>query len=195
MSEKKPFSLLLLIFLLSAFCSYHIYYYCLNEKNNYLVENYYVQNEALVSNPPVIVEKTNNNYEVYLGILKIPKLSMELGFYNLNSEKNDVNQNIQILKDSVMPNVLGGTIYFAAHSGDSYLGYFKNISKLEIGDDIIINYQNKDYNYIVNDIFELDKNGVIEVNKNVNENYVVLTTCSRNKEKQLIISGKLLKGV
>lgn len=195
MSEKKPFSLLLLIFILAGFCSYHIYYYCLNEKNDRLVENYYLETNSIENNQTQIVEKINVQSEKYLGVLKIPKLNIELGFYNVDSKKNNVNQNIQILKESVMPNIKGGTIYLAAHSGDSYLGYFKNIDKLEYDDEIIVIYENNSYYYIVNDIFELDKNGHISINKNISENYLVLTTCSKTKDRQLIITAKQLNKV
>lgn len=194
MKEKKPFSLLLLIFLLSGFCSYHIYYYCLNERNNQLVDKYYNKSIPVNNNLPQKVEKTDYE-EDYFGILKIPKLKMELGFYNIDSKKNNVNQNIQLLRESVMPNILGGTIYLAAHSGDSYLGFFKNIDKLELNDEVIINYQKMDYHYTINNIFEMNKNGIITVNKNIHENYVVLTTCSKNKDKQLVITGKLFNKV
>ncbi len=193
MNEKKPFSLLLVIFVLACFCSYHIYYFCLNEKKEKLVDNYYVENKPIVSNSPQKVEKINIEKEDYAGILIIPKIKLKLGVDKIDSKKNDISQNIKILEESLMPDIEGGTIYFAAHSGDSYISFFKNLGKLSINDEVIINYNEKKYHYIVNDIYEMNKTGKILVNKNVVENYVVLTTCSKNKNKQLIVTGKLFK--
>ena len=193
MIEKKPFSIILLILAIATFFSYHIYYYWVNRANDSLVQNYYQNNKKEeVKNISVQKIVKEDNKEEYLGILSIQKLNLKLGFYDINSNKNDVSQNIQLLKESVMPDIKGGTIYFAAHSGSSYISYFNNLDKLTNDDKITINYQNKEYQYVINNIYEMPKNGKIEINKNIDENYLVLTTCSKNKNMQLIITSKLL---
>ena len=186
MNEKKPFSLLIIMFTLAMFCSYHIYYYTQNKVNDNLTRNYEEKKE---NNDVVKVV----NKEDYLGILEIPKINLVKGFYTINSSKNNVNSNVTLLKDSIMPNKEKSIIYLAAHSGTGYVAYFKDLDKLNIDDKVIINYQNKKYIYNINDIYEIDKNGTITVNHNINEKYIVLTTCSKNKDKQLVITGKLIK--
>lgn len=192
MKRKKPISLLMLIFALSLFCSYHIYYYCINELNNKKVDKY-IEEIVVNNNPQVIVEKTLETKEDYLGILEIPKLNLKQGFYNIDSKNNDVNKSVMLLKNSVMPDNVNSTIILAAHSGNSYVGYFKNLDKLNIEDKINIYYQKNKYQYTVTNIYELDKNGHILVDKNIHENILVLTTCSKNEEKQLVVYAKLLK--
>ena len=192
MKRKKPISLLMLIFALSLFCSYHIYYYCINELNNKKVDKY-IEEIVVNNNPKVIVEKTLEAKEDYLGILEIPKLNLKQGFYNIDSKNNDVNKSVMLLKNSVMPDNVNSTIILAAHSGNSYVGYFKNLDKLNIEDKINIYYQKNKYQYTVTNIYELDKNGHILVDKNIHENILVLTTCSKNEEKQLVVYAKLLK--
>ena len=139
------------------------------------------------------MEKTLETKEDYLGILEIPKLNLKQGFYNIDSKNNDVNKSVMLLKNSVMPDNVNSTIILAAHSGNSYVGYFKNLDKLNIEDKINIYYQKNKYQYTVTNIYELNKNGHILVDKNIHENILVLTTCSKNEEKQLVVYAKLLK--
>lgn len=192
MKKEKPISLILCILALSFFLSYHVYNRCIDELNNKKVDKI-MEKEIKENNSQKIVEKINSKDEKdYLGIISIPKINLKKVFYNINDPKNNVDMNVAVLKNSVMPNINGGVLYLAAHSGNSYLGFFKNIDKLTINDKIKIYYNNKDYEYIVNNKYELDKNGKISINKNIHETYLVLTTCSRNKNKQLVITAKLI---
>jgi len=194
MNEKKPLSLMFIILVMAMFCSYHIYYYFINKNNNDLVKEYdYFENNTK-SYPQHIVEKVRNEniHEQYYAILKISKINLVEGFYNVDNKKNNVDTSVTMLKESIAPNHKGSVMYLAAHSGTGYLAYFKDLDKLEINDIIIINYQNNDYKYIVNEIYEEEKNGKITVNHNIHENYLVLTTCSKNKNQQLVITSKLI---
>ncbi len=188
--KKSHISLIILMIAISLFGSYHIYYYFLDKNNNDLIRDYYISNTI---EEPVKVVKTINKEEKeeYLGILKIPKINLKEGFYNINSKNNNINKSIMILKESVLPSGNGSIIYLTAHSGTGYLAFFKDLNKLNINDIIYLDIENNSYQYIVNDIYEVDKNGKIAVNHNINENYLVLTTCSKNN-KQLVITSKLV---
>ena len=192
MEKIRPISLFIAIFIIALVISYHIYYHFIDEINDKVVNNY-IENEIVEEISTNNVEKINipEKKEKILGIIEISKINLKKGFYNINSKENNVNKNITILKGSEMPNIKGSTLILAAHSGDSYLSYFKDIDLLKLDDKIIIHYNNIKYNYLVNDIYELPKNGKITFNKNINENILVLTTCSKNKDKQLIVVSKL----
>lgn len=192
MSEKKPISLLIIILTLALLCSYHIYYHFVNTVNDNLVKNYYEKEQQ--DNNSIKTEKINNdkNKEDYFGILTINKINLKEGFYNINSSKNNVNNSVTLLKESIMPPKRGSIIYLAAHSGEGSIAYFKNLNKLTINDIATINYNGSEYHYVINDIYEMPKNGNITVNHNINENYLVLTTCSNNKNMQIIITAKML---
>ena len=194
MSEKKPFSILIIIFTLALFCSYHIYYHFSNMVNDSLINNYYEKENNEENNPQLVVEKTNANgsKEEYIGILTIPKIALREGFYQVDSPNNNVNNSVTLLKESIMPEVSGSIIYLAAHSGSGNLAYFKNLNKLTENDIVTINYNKHEYHYIINNIYEMPKNGEITVNRNIKEDYLVLTTCSNNKNMQLIITAKML---
>lgn len=190
MKEKKHISLIILLISFSLFCSYHIYYYFLDKSNNDLVRNYY-DTLSINNDEPVISKVNNTKKEEYLGILRIPKISLVEGFYNINSKNNNIGKSVMILKESVMPNIDGSIIYLVAHSGTGYLAYFKNLDKLNIDDIIYLDIDNLSYEYVINDIYEVDRNGLININHNINDNYLILSTCSNN-DKQLIISSKLI---
>ena len=194
MERKRNISLLFIIFIISLFLSYHIYNYCITEFNkqkvdNYLIE-YEIQDNYRENNIQKIEyqEKSND----YLGVLLIPKLNFKQGFYNINDQRNDVNQNIEVLKGSLMPDIKGSSLIIAGHKGESYLGYFNNLDKLSINDELDIFYHNKKYQYTIFDIYELEKNGKISFTKNIYENYLVLTTCSKKDNRQLIVVAKLV---
>ena len=195
MNEKKPFSLMILIFIFAMFCSYHIYYYVIDKTNDSLVRNYSVKKEIENNTKNVVTKIDNSNKEEYLAILEIPKIDFIGGFYSVNSNKNNVNENITLLKESTMPDTDGSIIYLAAHSGTGHLAYFNNIDKLNIDDIIKIKYHSKLYSYSINDIYEMPKNGSITINRNIHEKYLVLTTCSKHKGEQLVITSKLMSEV
>lgn len=178
---------------LSLFCCYHIYYYFLDKGSNDLVREYYQTNASVVEPERLVKKMSNEVKEEYLGILKIPKINLQEGFYNINSKKNNVNNSVTILKESTMPNINGSIIYLTAHSGYGYLAYFKDLDKLEIDDFITVDIRNDSYHYVVYDIYEVDKTGKITINHTINDNLLVLSTCSNNKGKQLVVISKLIK--
>ena len=193
MRKKSHISIIILMIALSLFGSYHIYYYFLDKSSNDLIRNYYISSPVI--NEKKLVKKVNNEIkENYLGILRIPKINLMEGFYQLNSKNNNINKSVTLLKESILPNNDGSIIYLTAHSGSGYLAFFKDLDKLELDDVMYLDINNKTYQYIVNDIYELNKNGVIAVSHNINDDYLVLTTCS-NKEKQLVVIAKMINKV
>lgn len=184
MFKKKDIKLILLFLIVGIFASYHIYYLIKNNNEYNLV----LQEEDF---PQYLVEKENLKVNNYLGILSIPKIKLEKKFYRLDSNENNVNKNIQLLKGSEMPNIKNSYLIIAAHSGNSYLGFFKNLAKLTLKDKIYIYYENTKYEYEINNIYEMDKNGKISFIKYSSDNYLVLTTCAKNN-KQLVVTSKLV---
>ena len=191
MKEKRCISLIIIMVSLSLFCCYHIYYYFLDKGSSDLVRNYYVS-ELNEETKPVVKKINNKGVEEYLGILKIPKINLRQGFYNINSNNNIVSKSVTILKESTMPSNNGSIIYLTAHSGSGYLAFFKDLNKLDINDMVYLDIDGNNYQYIVNNIYELERSGKIIVNHNIHENYLVLSTCGNN-DKQLVVSSKLVK--
>ena len=89
-------------------------------------------------------EETNiHNYqdiESYIGYLEIPKIKFRRGFYNITSKLNTVEANIEIIKGSEMPDVTNANLIIAGHSGTGWKAFFKDLYKLEIGDEATVTY-------------------------------------------------------
>jgi len=131
----------------------------------------------------------NTNYEdETIGKLIIKKININHNLYDINNPQNNVDKNIAILEGSVFPPSKESIIFIAAHSGTGKLAYFKDLDILNKDDQITLIYKNKNYNYIVKNKWETKKNGFIDIPKE-NNNQLILTTCSPNKDhKQLIIN-------
>lgn len=199
MKEKYHISLIMIVLSLALFSSYHIYYYFLNQKDDVLIEKYFNKSEAVIDNVNLVSETVNKeneiNEEEYLGIIEIPKIKLQEGFFGVLSKNNNVSTSVTLLSSSVMPDKDNSIIYLAAHSGTGYLAFFKNLNKLTNEDIINITYKNKKYTYTITDIYEYPKIGSIIVNRNINDDYLVLTTCSNHKDMQTVIVSKLIKKI
>lgn len=125
-----------------------------------------------------------------IGYIKIEKINLYQPLYKIESPHNNIEENITILKDSIMPDKDNSIIFLAAHSGSGKKAFFDNLDKLIKKDKITLEYNNEIYAYEVTDIWEEKKNGYIHVNKSKNKQ-LVLTTCSKNKNKQLVINSIL----
>ena len=120
--------------------------------------------------------------------MKINKINLKEKLYNINSKENNIEQNITILKESILPDKDNSIMFIAAHSGIGKIAYFEELDELKPNDEIILNINNKTYKYIVKEYWEEKKNGYINVNKE-SKKQLILTTCSPNKDNyQLIIN-------
>ncbi len=127
--------------------------------------------------------KEESNKESPIGKIHISKINVDKPLYKVESNLNNVEKNVTILKDSSSLFVL------AAHSGTGYNAYFKDLNKLNINDTINLTYKNNNYTYQVINIFEQEKTGYININEQEYDQ-LFLTTCSYNENKQLIIECK-----
>lgn len=122
----------------------------------------------------------------------IPKIKLDNPLYHPKSLENTVEKNVMILDGSVFPkNNDYSIIFLAAHSGSGDIAYFNDLDQLSKDDILILQYQNYNYYYKIDSIFEEDKDGDIEINKTSNQQ-LILTTCSKSDlKKQLIINSNL----
>ena len=138
------------------------------------------------------VKAEENIYrEPYLAVLKIDKINLERGIYSINSKNNNVNKNIQLLKESNLPDETNGNVILAAHSGNSYKAYFKNLVKLNNGDEAKIIYNGKTYIYNLYKFYEVEKTGKVEISRNINKQTLTLITCKHNTNKQIVFVFEL----
>ena len=127
-----------------------------------------------------------------IGYIKINKIHLNKKLYSINNKKNNVEENVTILKDSTYPNNKDSTLILAAHSGTGRKAYFNNLDKLKKNDLIDIELNNKKYTYIVKDIWETKKNGSITFPK-MNKKQLILTTCSKRKNNYQLVINCIIK--
>ena len=123
----------------------------------------------------------------YIGSLEIPKINFNKGFTSLDSPYNSVNKNIEVVKKSSYPDKEKGNFILAAHSGNSYLAYFRNLYQLTIGDKAYVNYKNKKNTYKIVNIYEQEKTGKIAIYRDLDKSTLTLITCTKNSHTKQTI--------
>lgn len=126
----------------------------------------------------------------YLGSVYIPVINLKQNLYPVNSDKNDVDKNIEILDSSSMPDVLGGNFILAGHNGNTNVGYFRRLHELSIGDKVIVNYGNTQYSYTISKIYDVLKTGKVSIYRDKSKSTITLITCL-GTDKQLVVIGYL----
>ena len=157
------------------------------------LEQFYIKEEQIIdkndkttSDEVEKEKKTKVKYD-YIAVLKIPKINLEKGLVEKSSKYNNINYGVQILKESDSPDVINGNVILAAHSGTANISYFRNLDKLDKGDDAIIYYQGNTYNYKVVKKYDADKTGKINIKRDRNTSTLTLITCRHNTDKQIVI--------
>ncbi len=154
--------------------------------------SYYEKEQITIQNKSQeITTKLSNN--TYYGILSIPKINLKEAIYPLNSKENNVNKNLELIKGSTMPDNPVSNIIIAGHSGTGLHAYFKNLYKLEIGEEITFFYNNHKYIYEISEIENQAKTGTLYL-KTISNQMLTLITCTKdNKNTQTIYYCKLKK--
>ncbi len=125
--------------------------------------------------------------EKELFTLEIPKIKLKQNVYNKNSILNDIEKNVIIMKESNLPDEENGIVIIGAHSGYGKYAYFKNLNKIDINDEIIIHYNNKDYIYKVIEYHLDSKDGSISINNFNKKNKLFLYTCNPNDKNNYLV--------
>jgi len=184
--KKRILYLGILLFIVALFfisqklLSYHL----VIQKESNLIEEYFKSQK----------QHSNLKKDSYIAILEIPKIKIKRGLFAIHNKNNTVDKTIQIITPSDMPDIENGNLTLAAHSGTGRIAFFKNLNKLQIGDEIILYFNQTKYTYKVRNIYEEKKDGDIEIRKNPNTTTLTLTTCKpKEKDKQLILISEQTK--
>lgn len=150
-----------------------------------------IEDEVIEEEQEEVKQEIPINNIRYIGILKINKIGLERGLVDKTSSYNHVNQNIQILKESDMPNIDKGNLILAAHSGNGRVAFFRDLHKLELNDVVNVYYEGINYVYEIVNIYEIEKTGEAHIIRNASKTTLTLITCKDNEEKQIIIVCEL----
>ena len=129
--------------------------------------------EVMTDEENVTEEQNYQDIESYIGYLEISKISFRRGFYNINSSLNNVDANIEIIKGSDMPDVTNGNLIIAGHSGTGWNSFFRNLYKLEIGDEAIVTYAGLN-------IYKEQNTGTVSIKRNYDKTTLTLITCTKD---------------
>ena len=171
-----------------VFCLNNVYSYQVASKGN-IKDSHSVSKPSDTNDSNTFVSEEKEG-EVFASV-RIPKININNVLYPINSKKNNVDKNIQIIKESDMPDVLNGNFILAAHSGLSSIAYFHNLDSLDAGDEVIVNYLNNDYKYIISDKYDVLKTGKVSIRRDKNRSTITMITC-KGEDRQLVVIGYLV---
>ena len=137
---------------------------------------------------------TSKKYDMnqYVGYLEIPKINFNKGFYPKESEQNDVDKNLLLVKEASYPDVAQGNLIIAGHSGTAWNSFFNDLYKLSVGDTAKVKFQGKTYTYKFVNIYKASKTGTISIYRNFKRTTLTLVTCTNNDSTtQTIYIGEL----
>ena len=205
MKKRKENKIIILIGLLLItssimFFAYDIYK---NTKKEFqevkMVENFFEEEPQEEVKEEVKEEETNNSSSPsynYIAILEIPSINLKRGIVDFNSKYNNVKYNIQIIEHSQMPNVENSNLILAGHNGTSSVSFFKDLYKLKEDSLIYLYYDGYKYIYKLNNYYDTDKDGKVEIIRNRYKTTITLITCKKGtKDKQTVFIGYLVDKV
>ena len=168
------------------------------EEENALKEFYiqeeqqvHVVDEIIIKETKEETKSTTSNKLDYIAVLKIPKINLEKGLVSKISKYNDVKYGVEILKESDSPDVINGNVILASHSGTASISYFRNLDRINIGEEAIIYYRGKTYNYKFTKIYDVEKTGKVAIRRDNNISTLTLITCRHNTNKQIVLIAEL----
>ena len=97
-----------------------------------------------------------------------------------------------MIKKTTLPDEqINSHIILAAHSGNSYVSFFRNLKKLDMKDKVYFYYKGVKYIYEVSNKYEIEKTGTTEL-KQTNISDITLITCISGTNKQVVYVATLI---
>ena len=148
--------------------------------NNNETEIYSVNTTEITTDEEENKTQNYQDIESYIGYLEIPKIKFRRGFYNIDSKLNTVEANIEIIKGSEMPDATNGNLIIAGHSGTGWKAFFKDLYKLEVGDEAVVTYAGINYKYKITNIYKEKNTGTVSIKRNYDKTTLTLITCTKD---------------
>ena len=179
---------------------YFIYNNAINKRNNESVEDY-INDTSIVNveeTKEPINEETetsdtqNSNNIAYTAVLEIPKINLKRGVVDSTKNFKSINYAISVDKNSNYPNEKGNFILYA-HSGNSYISYFRKLNQVDINDEVYVYYNGVKYHYVIENKYDIEKTGKAKVINLKDNKYITLITCNQDRKGyQIVVEGKLI---
>ena len=185
-----------LLILLSLFLLFNHTYnsYKDNKKEQEILDTFYEEQEEIKE----IINDNNDKNDItinnsnYLAVLKIDKINLEKGLYSIDSNMNNVDYNIEILKESKMPDIENGNLILAGHNGSSSVSFFRNLEKLKKDNDVFIYYNGFKYRYKIDKFYDVNKTGKVSLIREYKTSITLITCKKGTNDKQVVYIGYLV---
>ena len=192
--KSKIVSIIIGIILLVTVIIFNLYNYSSSKKEVIIEENkieeFFV--EEIIEEPQMteikpVTESKQQNTTNYSMIVEIPNIGLKKGLCSIGQECNAVSKNIQILKESDMPNVTNGNLLLAGHNGNSKVSFFNKLDKLKVNDSIYIYYNGTKYEYKLSNYYDIKKTGKAIIHRDNDKTTLVLITCKKNTDDKQVV--------
>lgn len=114
--------------------------------------------------------------------ISIPKLNIESATVEVGSL--DLKKSLIQYPQTALPGQFGSPVVFGHsvlpqfYNPKSYLTIFSTLYKLKQGDDILINFDNVEYKYLVEEMYEVQPTDLSVLEQRFDGRYLTLVTCS-----------------
>lgn len=147
-----------------------------------------------------IPDHANASDEVKYYTISIPKLEIENATVKMGGD--DLSESLVQYNGTALPGKIGNSVIFG-HSvlptffdPKNYLSIFSTLPRLDIGEQVFVNYDGIEYRYVVEDRFEVRPKDIQILEQNSSSSYLTLVTCTPPghplKPKRLIVRAKLI---
>jgi sortase A len=128
------------------------------------------------------IKSPNEEFSSVSYLLSIPKLGIKDANVIINSQ--DLSKNLVQYPQTALPGQLGNTVILG-HSvlpqffnPKNYLTIFSLLYQMDIGDQILINFDGVEYSYRVEEIFEVKPTDLSPLRQRFDNRFLTLITCS-----------------
>lgn len=158
----------------------------------YIDANPNTSNVAIADNTSNAVVGLEEEYQKYNMVVEVESVGIKKGIYPLSSPYNNIKYNVQLMETSTMPDCKNGNVILAAHNGTSSVSFFDNLKNAKLSDTVNLYYHGIKYIYKLVNIYDVPKNGTVEIKRDSTKSCVTLITCkSKDKTKQVVYIGEL----
>ncbi|MFA6007598.1 MAG: sortase [Candidatus Shapirobacteria bacterium] len=133
-----------------------------------------------VDNPGITLPDSISSYASYT--ISIPKLKVDQA--NVVVGSSDLKKSLIQYPQTALPGQYGSPVIFGHsvlpqfYNPKSYLTIFSTLYKLQIGDEIYVDYDHIHYKYIVAEMFEVQPTDLSVLEQRFDGRYLTLITCS-----------------
>jgi len=138
--------------------------------------------------------------EVNTYLVSIPKLSIENAIVRIGGE--DLSKNLVHFGGTALPGKVGNSVIFGHsilpqfYNPEDYLSIFSLLPTLSPGDEIFISFDGVEYQYRIENMFEVLPTDVFVLDQKTNDSYISLVTCVPPghplKPKRLVVRAKVV---